>query len=96
MMKRGLFLAVVVIGFLIAAWSPIGAASVPGGGLPQATDQPPGTTLQITVIAPTALVPGAPANPGTGLPSTVVIGLLVIIGIAVIVGGMALASRGRS
>lgn len=96
MMKRGLLFAVIGVGLLIAAWSPIGATTAPGEGLAQATYPPPGPTLEITVIAPTVLGSGAPSNQGTGLPSTLVIGLLVIIGIAVIVGGMALASRGRS
>jgi len=96
MVRRGLLFAVIGIGLVVAPSSQIGAASVPGAAMLQATNPPPGPTIEITVVAPTAPFPAAPADPGTGLPSTVIIGLLVIVVIAVILGGMALVSRGRS
>lgn len=95
MMRRIPIVAVLLAILLMATWAQAGAGMAPIAQPMQATYPPPGPGLEITVVVPTSAGQAAPAPTGMPLSTTVIIGLLIILVVAVIVGGMALMSRGR-
>ncbi|SRR6266498_1995146 len=92
MLKRVLIMSFILSGILLIALVPVSAS--------QASSNLQ-VTIVPTVIVPTVVVPGVvtaqPAVPVTGGPtsftSLILLGLIVVVALAIIVGGLALMSR---
>jgi len=94
MLKRFIILIFVLSALLLLAMAPMSAQAAPRL---QATDAPTvevGVTVVVGTSYPDA-TPGIPVTGGGGMPmSTILIfGLVAILGVAVVIGGMALISR---
>ena len=94
-----MFKRVFVMAFI---WSLLVLAALMPASMTQAASNLQGTplpTILPTVVVPTVVVPGSTAQPGvpvTGAPSNfslIILGLIVVVALAIIVGGLALMSR---
>ena len=90
MLKRVLAITFMLSGLALAAFVP--------AGMTHAAGNLQGTPLP-TVIVPTVVIPGStaqPVVPVTGAPSfssLIILGLIVLVALAIIVGGLALMAR---
>ncbi len=89
MLKRIILFAFVLSTLSVIALAPMNVSPAPDNTANQQE------TVVVTVGVVTSTASGSGTSPVAGMPMTtmIIVGLLVILGIAVVIGGMALISR---